>query len=102
MINLQYYTFKLQSTFSAVILESALLITFYLINYVPTYNYDSHVVLDNSDFNMLICTIGGMGILSVCLSIKPSWVELCKLLKKEGANLDRIHSVEVNKIEEER
>ena len=94
MIKLQYYTFKRQSISSTVILEIALMATFYLINYVPTYNYDSGVILDNSDFNMLIMIIGSIGFLSVFLSSKPSWIKLFRSLNEHVSKLDRLNSLE--------
>ena len=94
MIKLQYYTFKRQSISSTVILEIALMATFYLINYVPTYNYDSGVILDNSDFNMLIMIIGSIGFLSVFLSSKPSWIKLFRSLNEQVSKLDRLNSLE--------
>ena len=82
MIQLQYYAFSRQTLSSALILEPALALTYYLINYVPGYNYDAGVVLDNSDFKMLIFIIGGMGIISCLFSIKPNWTDLFKLSKR--------------------
>ena len=58
MIDLQYNTFKRRTISSVLILESALMYTFYLITYAPGWNYDAGVVLDNSDFNVLIGVIG--------------------------------------------
>ena len=86
MIKLQYYAFNRQTLSSVLILEPALALTFYLINYVPGYNYDAGVVLDNSDFNMLIGIIGGMGIISCLLSIKPNWTAIFKLSKRKEFN----------------
>ena len=83
MIQLQYYAFSRQTLSSALILEPALALTYYLINYVPGYNYDAGVVLDNSDFKMLIFIIGGMGIISCLLSIKPNWTDIFKLSKRD-------------------
>ena len=83
MIKLQYYTFSRQTLSSALILEPSLALTYYLINYIPGYNYDAGVVLDNSDFNTLIWIIGGMGIISCLLSIKPNWTDLFKLSKRK-------------------
>ena len=94
MINLQYHTFKRQSISSTVIFGAALIATFILINYVPSYNYDPGTILDNHDFNMLICIIGPIGLLSVVLSIKPSWYELCKSCNKKVAQLDRLNSAD--------
>ena len=89
MIKLQYYAFNRQTLSSVLILEPALALTFYLINYVPGYNYDAGVVLDNSDFNMLIGIIGGMGIISCLLSSKPNWTDLFKLSKQKNLISDR-------------
>ena len=83
MINLQSYTFRRQTLSSVLIIEPALVITFYLINYNPAWNYDAGVVLDNSDFNMLIGVIGFMGILSFLLSIKPNLTKIFKSTKKD-------------------
>ena len=75
MFELQDYTFKRQMISAFVILESALIITFYKINYDPDYNYGTEVVLENFDFNLLIGMIGGLGLLSVVLSFKPNWTK---------------------------
>ena len=83
MIKLQYYAFRRQTFSSALILKPALALTFYLINYVPAYNYDAGVVLDNADFNMLIISIGIMGIFSCVLSIRPNWTDFFKCSYKE-------------------
>ena len=101
MIDLQYYAFKWQTISSTIILEISLLITFYLINFIPTYNYDSGVVLDNSDFNIMIWIIALIGLLSVFLSLQPSWIKLCKSLNEKVAKLDRLDSLENNVAEEE-
>ena len=94
MVNLQYHTFRRQTISSTVILEASLLVTFYMINFVPTYNYDHGVILDNSDFNILVSVIGSLGLLSVFLSVKPSWLELFKSLNEKIARLDRLHSLD--------
>ena len=68
--------------------------TFYLINFSVSYNYDSGVLLDNSDCNMLIWIISGIGIFSVFLSIKPSWIKLFKSLNEKINKLDRLNSLD--------
>ena len=83
MIELQYYAFRRQTISSALILETALVLTYYLINYIPAYNYDAGVVLDNADFKMLIISIGIMGIFSCVLSIRPNWTDFFKCSYKE-------------------
>ena len=94
MVDLQYHTFRRQTISSTVVLEASLLVTLYMINCVPTYNYDHGVILDNSDFNILISVIGSVGLLSVFLSVKPSWLELFKSLNEKIARLDRLHSLD--------
>ena len=101
MIDLQYYAFKWQTISSTFILEISLLITFYLINFVPSYNYESGVVLDNSDFNIMIWIIASIGLLSVFLCFQPSWIKLCKSLNEKVARLDRLDSLEKNVGDEE-
>ena len=101
MIDLQYYAFKWQTISSTIVLEISLLSTFYLINFIPTYNYDSGVVLDNSDFNIMIWIIASIGLLSVFLSLQPSWIKLRKSLNEKVAKLDRLDSLEDNVAEEE-
>ena len=101
MIDLQYYAFKWQTISSTFILEISLLITFYLINFVPSYNYESGVVLDNSDFNIMIWIIASIGLLTVFLCFQPSWIKLCKSLNEKVARLDRLDSLEKNAGDEE-
>ena len=101
MIDLQYYAFKWQTISSTFILEISLLITFYLINFVPSYNYESGVVLDNSDFNIMIWIIALIGLLTVFLCFQPSWIKLCKSLNEKVAKLDRLDSLEKNVGDEE-
>ena len=100
MVSLQYYTFRRQSISSTVVLGVALIATFYLINFRDSYNYDSGVLLDNSDFNILIWTIAGIGIFSVFLSIKPSWIKLFKSLNEKITKLDRLNSLENDQVNE--
>ena len=83
MIKLQYYAFRRQTFLSALILKPALALTFYLINYVPAYNYDAGVVLDNADFNMLTSIVGIMGVFSCFFSIRPNWTDFFECSYKD-------------------
>ena len=94
LIRLQYCTFRRQSISSTVVLGIALLVAFYLVNFNASYNYDSGVILDNSDCNMLIFIIAGIGIFSAFLSVKPSWIKLFKSLNEKMNKLDRLNSLE--------
>ena len=94
LIRLQYSTFRRQSISSTVVLGIALIVTFYLVNFSVSYNYDSGVILDNSDFNMLIWIIAGIGGFSVFLSIKPSWIKLFMSLNEKVTKLDRLNSLD--------
>ena len=94
LIRLQYTTFRRQSISSTVVLGIALIVTFYLVNFSVSYNYDSGVILDNSDFNMLIWIIAGIGGFSVFLSIKPSWIKLFMSLNEKVTKLDRLNSLD--------
>ena len=76
MIGLQNAVFKRQTISSVFILESALIATFCQITFNPGYNYYAGVILDNADFNLFIGITGGMGLLSLLLSIKPNWTEI--------------------------
>ena len=105
MVNLQYHTFRRQTITSTVILEASLLVMMYMINFVPTYNYDHGVILDNSDFNMVVSIIASLGILSVFLSRKPSWLELCKSMQDKIEKLHRLESIDEetpDEVEEQR
>ena len=94
LIRLQYSTFRRQSISSTAVLGIALIITFYLVNFSVSYNYDSGVILDNSDFNMLIWIIAGIGSFSVFLSVKPSWIKLFRSMNEKITKLDRLNSLD--------
>lgn len=61
---------------------------FVLINFFREWNYSSNVILDNTDFNLVLFITIFMGILSFLLSFKITWIKSIKFILRCISRLD--------------
>ena len=71
MIALQYQTFWCQSILSIIIYGPTLIVIAILVNFYPCFRYNSNIILENTEFNIAICTSVIAGFLSLMLSRNP-------------------------------
>ena len=85
---LQYKTFWLQNFWSTIIFVPTLIAIFVLINFFREWNYSSNVILDNTDFNLVLFITIFMGIFSFLLSFKITWIKSIKFILRCISRLD--------------
>ena len=90
MLNLQYKTFWLQNLWSTIIFVPTLVAIFVLINFYREWNYSSNVILDNTDFNIVIFVTIAMGGFSLLLSFRVTWVKFVRSISRCISHLDDV------------
>ena len=68
---LQYQTFWCQAILSMAIYGPTLIVIAILVNFYPCFRYNSNIILENTEFNIAICTSVITGFLSLMFSRNP-------------------------------
>jgi hypothetical protein len=78
LIKLQYKIFYEQTWLSIAVYVPSLVAMLYVVNFVPTWGYDTNVILSNLTFNVATAVIIVMGFVSLALSVEPDYTKMVK------------------------